>query len=98
MRTKDQILLEETYDQIRFQRLISDIPTDQLLGVYIEDLYTMYTGGLFDRHEQDKARQQIDMIKQELLSRGESEEKLNTIEDDIKEEIIADEEGGGEED
>lgn len=98
MRTKDQILLEETYDLIRFQRLISDIPTDQLLGVYIEDLYTMYTGGLFDRHEQDKARQQIDMIKQELLSRGESEEKLNTIEDDIKEEIIADEEGGGEED
>lgn len=91
MRSKDQIVLEETYNQINFKRFIADIPTDQLVSLYIEDLYTLYTGGLFDRHDSDKARQQINLIKQELLSRGETEEKLNTIEDDIKEEIIDDE-------
>lgn len=73
--------------------MIKSMPTDQLIGLYIEDLYALYTGGLFDRHDSDRAKQQINLIKQELLSRGESEEKLNTIEDDIKEEIIADEEG-----
>ncbi len=76
-----------------FMDMIKSMPTDQLTSLYIEDLSTMYTGGLFDRHEQEKAKQLINLIKQELLSRGESEEKLNTIEDDIKEEIIAAEGG-----
>lgn len=76
-----------------FIDMIKSMPTDELTSLYIENLYALYTGGLFDRHDSDKARQQINLIKQELLSRGETEEKLNTIEDDIKEEIIADEEG-----